>query len=168
MQKKVKRVHTMVRAVHSKCAYVYLPNLSKRIPAQPTAKAGAVGGVFVDHQVGGVAGALGAETEAVQAGGKAREANRLAKGAVFLAGGGQAVRGRRQGYHVAIPIISAEVRPSTSTRAGVQRHPQQAADTTGSLHGLRKVQAPNVAAEQRAVAGPQLGNVAVEQRWVAQ
>ena len=65
------------------------------IPTQPAAQGGAVGAVFVEDQVAGIAGALGREAEGVVRGGRACHANRLVEGGVFVAGGGRAVRGRR-------------------------------------------------------------------------
>ena len=49
----------------------------------------------------------------------------------------------------------------------MHRHPEQSTNTTGTVHALRKVQAPDVGADQGVVVGIQIHYVPTKQHWVA-
>jgi hypothetical protein len=62
------------------------PSLTQRVSIWPAAKDRIVRTVFIQHQVSGVAGALGRKPERVQGGNRTCDADGFAKRAVFVAG----------------------------------------------------------------------------------
>jgi len=114
-----------------------------RIAAKPAAKDGIVRPIFVHDQISGGVGALGAEAEGIQVTSRTGQADGFTKRSILIPGRLRPIRRSRQSHDIAIPIVRNKVRACGRARGGVQRHPQQAAHATSTIHRPAQVQKPH-------------------------